>query len=100
MEWVVRLEGQEHRVDISGYTDILTQANPQRAKEDIEMPSETLRNLILESPIAAEIEARGEIKKALSIAKSLINKGWDKKEIVETTGLDLPTVESLYTANA
>jgi hypothetical protein len=107
MEWALKLDGQEHRVDISGYIDILTQANPKRSKEDITMPSQTMRNLILESPVVAEVRAssrqeglqEGLQKGKIQTAKNLIGIGLSKEEIAKATELDIPTVESLYTTN-
>ena len=38
---------------------------------------------------------KGEKKKALEIAKSMIDMGLDKKTISKTTGLDLSEIEKL-----
>ena len=42
-----------------------------------------------------EAELRGELKRSMEIAQTLMKKGWSKEKIAETVKLDIPTVESL-----
>ena len=52
-----------------------------------------LEEILKETGWVDRLEARGKIQ----VAKNLIKKGWNCEEIVETTGLDRATVQSLIT---
>jgi hypothetical protein len=85
-----------HQIDISAFVDVILRANPRGLKEVL-MENLTLEQVLEEAGLAA----RWEERKAINIAQNLIQEGLTREQIARTTGLDLPTVESLMgTAHA
>jgi predicted transposase YdaD len=81
-------------------------ANPGVVEEALKMRNGTLtlEKVLKEAGLTekwkaegkAEGEARGEEKKALEIARNLIQKGWELNEIAETTNLSVDKIKPLY----
>ena len=93
-------------VQIAAYVDTIMRANAGTLMEVIKMSdaSITLEQVFEEVGWAAKWEARGETrgeargeeKKALKIAKNMINQGYSFEEVVSTTQLDSEKVKALY----
>ena len=89
-------------VQIAAYVDTVMRANAGTLMEVIKMSdaSITLEQVFEEVGWAAKWEARGEArgegKKALKIAKNMINQGYSFEEVVSTTQLDPEKVKALY----
>jgi len=95
------LQGKAAR--IGAYLDAITRANREVLQEvfrmsDIKLPA--LVEILEEVGIAAELEARGEVRgkewKANDIAKNLINLGLPPETVVSATGLEIDKVKALY----
>jgi hypothetical protein len=97
---VLEAAQKPHRADISAFVDAVLRANTDIVEEVLTMGRKTLEQVLEESGMTAkwkaEGKAEGRYEACLHFAINLIKKGWSGKDIAETTGLDLATVESLY----
>lgn len=80
--------------------ELIRMSNDDTQRELYEMRAKTLKDKIsalneAERKGMQKGMQRGEKKKALEIAKSMIDMGLDKKTISKTTGLDLSEIEKL-----
>ena len=84
--------------------ELIRMSNDDTQRELYEMRAKTLKDKISALNEAErkgmqkgikEGRQKGEKKKALEIAKSMIDMGLDKKTISKTTGLDLSEIEKL-----
>lgn len=84
--------------------ELIRMSNDDTQRELYEMRAKTLKDKIsalneaerkgMQKGIKEGMQ-KGEKKKALEIAKSMIDMGLDKKTISKTTGLDLSEIEKL-----
>ena len=82
--------------------ELIRMSNDDTQRELYEMRAKTLKDKIsalneAERKGIKKGMQKGEKKKALEIAKSMIDMGLDKKTISKTTGLDLYEIEKLIT---
>lgn len=80
--------------------ELIRMSNDDTQRELYEMRDKTLKDKIsalneAERKGIKKGMQKGEKKKALEIAKSMIDMGLDKKNISKTTGLDLSEIEKL-----
>ena len=80
--------------------ELIRMSNDDTQRELYEMRAKTLKDKIsalneAERKGIKKGMQKGEKKKALEIAKSMIDMGLDKKTISKTTGLDLSEIEKL-----
>ena len=80
--------------------ELIRMSNDDTQRELYEMRAKTLKDKIsalneAERKGIKKGMQKGEKKKALEIAKSMIDMGLDKKTISKTTGLDLYEIEKL-----
>ena len=80
--------------------ELIRMSNDDTQRELYEMRAKTLKDKIsalneAERKGMQKGMQKGEKKKALEIAKSMIDMGLDKKTISKTTGLDLSEIEKL-----
>ena len=88
------------------YLDVLIKANPRIFKEGIKIGkrTSTLEDVFINSGLAAEAEARGEIigeargeaKKALDVAREMVNYGLPLEAIITITKLEPETIRKMY----
>jgi hypothetical protein len=105
----VILEESERRKktpEMGAYLNAIFRANPRIFLEVAKMRNDTLTfdDVLVELGLAAkweekgriEGEIEGEIKGKLEVAQNLVARGWSRKEVSETTGLNMKTIKSLY----
>jgi hypothetical protein len=90
-----------HKAPHSAFLDAILRANIEIFEEIVAMQKrKTLEQVLEESGLTAKWEARGVAlgvaREKAFFAKNLIGEGWPGEKIARFTGLDLPTVESLY----
>jgi len=71
-------------------------ANTDRLEEVMAMGGKTLEEVLERAGLTAKWEARGEARRNIKIAQTLIQKGLPIEETAEITELDLKTLEPLY----
>ena len=92
-------QGKDAR--INAYMNAIAQANYNAIEEAAKMskPAKSLEEVLIRIGFAAEMEARGEERKALDIAQNIINMGLSFETIVSATELDPEKVKTLYQQN-
>jgi len=78
--------------------DIILKANYNVVEEAMKMdtPVKSLEEIMEKTGFVARVEARGEERKALNVAKKMINLGLPIETIVSATDLDPEKVKELY----
>ena len=88
------LKGKAAR--LQAYLNTIIAANPAASKEVIKMYNDAIVDKILEETgVTARLEARVEERKALDIARNMLNLGFSVESIASATGLNMETIASL-----
>jgi len=84
------------------YINVIARANYHVLKEAINMSStaKSLEDVLMETGITAKAEARAEERKAIEVAKNLIELGIPIETVVSATKLDIEKVKALYKEKA
>ena len=92
---------QDKAARIQAYLYAITQANARAIKEAMTMGDDdiTLDEVIESTGLAAKWEARAEERKALAIAKNMVNMGFPMETIISATHLDPEKAKELYQQN-
>jgi len=90
----IERQGKDARLDT--YLYVIAGANKTAMKEEIKMRKNTFYQVLEETGLAAEMEARGEERKSISIAQNLVKLGVPIETIISATQLDPEKVKTLY----
>ncbi|GBU27767.1 hypothetical protein R84B8_01308 [Treponema sp. R8-4-B8] len=90
------IERQGKAARLSAYFYVISGANKKAMKEVIKKMKNTFNQVIEETGLAAEWEARAEERKSLSIAQNMINMGFPIETVISATQLDPEKVKTLY----
>jgi hypothetical protein len=83
---------QRENARLGAFLDVITRANPKAVKEAIKMGKKlTLDEVLIESGLTAEWEARGREK----VARNALAQGLEPEFVQKITGLDIQTITSL-----
>jgi predicted transposase YdaD len=89
---------QRKNARLGAFLDVITRANPKAVKEAIKMGNKlTLNEVLLETGLATEWEARGIEKKAVEIAGNMLKNGFSVEQTAALSGLDVARVRELET---
>ena len=89
---------QEKANRIQAYLNAIIQANSRIIQEELNMSGSTvtLEKVLEDAGLTEKWEARGEERKAVDIARNLINLGFPLETVVSATRLDSEKVKALY----
>jgi hypothetical protein len=95
-------EGLRKGKNVEAYLEVITRANKEKVKEALEMdkdgnessPAKKMMEIIKRWKYQERQEGKREV------ARKLIAKGWTPEEVIETTGLGVRMVRSLYREKA
>jgi hypothetical protein len=94
---IAEIDQQGIAPQLGAYIYAVYQANQFGIQEALQMSDValTLDKIFEDAGLTAKWEAKGSEKKALKIAKTLLQKGWSVEETAETAELDIAAVQSL-----
>jgi hypothetical protein len=100
-EVVGAIKGLGKGAKVEAYLEVIGKANKEKVEEVFEMKKgEGAAAFMKLVDMITEWEDRGrkvgKIEGKREVAEKLIARGWPPEEVVETTGLDVKTVKSLY----
>jgi predicted transposase YdaD len=91
---------QEKDAQIAAYLNVITQANTKSIQEAMEMSQRkqklTLEQVFENTGLGAKLEAKGEERKAFSIAQNMVKLGLPLETVVSATQLEPEKVRALY----
>ena len=98
LQVITELALQDKGLDIGAYLHAIAQANAKTIKEAIKMSNSrlTIEQVFEDVGWITKWEARGEERKAIGIAKNMINSGFPVETIAAITELDPVKVKELY----
>jgi len=90
----IERQGKEAR--LGAYLYVIAGANDATMKEEMKMRKNKFFQVLEEAGWTAEMEARGEERKSISIAQNMIKLGLPIETIISATQLDPEKVKTLY----
>ncbi|MCL2068054.1 MAG: hypothetical protein FWG99_11410 [Treponema sp.] len=87
----------EETINVGAYLNVLVQANVNILEEAAKMSNaaKSLDEVLERTGIAAKWEAKAEERKALNIARNMVNLGYSMENIISATQLDSEKVKEL-----
>ena len=95
---LAEISKQGKEAGTGAYLDVITRANNDYLEEAINMSRNTLSfaEMLEKVGITAEIEARGEERKAIKVAQNMVNLGLPPETVIAATQLDPEKVKTMY----
>ena len=99
---VIKVKEEVTRLDkaarVQAYINAIIKANYHAVEEAMEMsePAKSLEEVLERTGITARAEARAEERKAIGIARNMVNLGISFETVVSATELDPEKVKALY----
>ena len=83
---------------VKAYVDVLARANFRAIEEakNMSSPAKSLDEVLVRTGLAAQWEARGEERKAINMAKKMLNSGFSLETVAAISELDSEKLKTLY----